>query len=66
MTQRAYTLDEIDRMRVAVAHFEFPTGRTVEEFQRRIEDLLRTYMLGGVSVEELEARAKEIVTKGLR
>lgn len=51
---RAYTLAEIDEMRELVAELNRPFG------QRRlpndtIEDRLRTYMMGGVGVEELKA-----------
>lgn len=76
---RAYTLDEIDRMRAAIAHTEIGRytftfgssgpGPTQEKPTTRdngpayltaaqVEDRLRTYILAGISPDELEAKAK--------
>ena len=71
MTQRTYTLEEIDRMRRAVFMMHTPRltngavypGGYIDKMYdnaiRNSEEQLRTYMAGGVSPEELEARAKE-------
>lgn len=74
---RAYTLDQIDRMRAAVRRINRGTGdftiigssdpiqnerlRAIyaaqeAAFQNRCEEILRTYMMAGVSPEELEAK----------
>lgn len=69
--QRKYSLDEIDRMREAVRAlnpiggpvFYGPDGPSpparlaLDSNARTVEDRLRTYMLGGVGPEELEAKA---------
>lgn len=71
MTQRAYTLDEIDRMRVSVRSIlsggmqrcsgsfgVYPSVQRMWDAEdARAEDQLRTYMAGGVSPEELETKA---------
>ncbi len=68
MTDRAYTVVEIDRMRYAVDHVymlgyrvnEAPpqsgVSRSYDEPGRTtcVEELLRTYMLAGIGPEELE------------
>lgn len=67
--QRAYTLGEIDRMRVAVAkamtaeyqaYIIQQTGLTTivsHPLNSDVEDRLRTYLAAGITPEELEARA---------
>ena len=68
MTERAYTVREIDQMRDLVTHRLSP--RRMVNGKRYVilgdgvdpavvEDRLRTYMLAGVSAEELEAEMKE-------
>lgn len=59
MTQRAYTLDEIDRMRSDLGRRlnSPPFGGMVSS--ATIEDRLRTYMMGGVDPAELKAKADE-------
>ena len=68
MTERAYTVREIDQMRDLVRHRLSP--RRMVNGERYVllgdgvdpavvEDRLRTYMLAGVSAEELEAEMKE-------
>jgi hypothetical protein len=59
---RAYTLDEIDRMRAAVTKLtDVACYGSCEQWEvnrsRLIEDRLRTYMAAGISVNELETRA---------
>lgn len=48
MTERAYTVAEIIRMREAVC-------RMLPSHQGLVEDQLRTYMLAGIGPDELEA-----------
>lgn len=63
--QRAYTLDEIDRMRVAV--LVFMVGKidpNAQQFSapidlKLIEERVRTYMAAGITPEELEPRAEK-------
>jgi hypothetical protein len=65
--QRKYSLDEIDAMRMSVIIL---AGGDVYVSETTIEDRLRTYMLGGVSPEELQAKvdardkAQPIVMRG--
>jgi len=77
MTERKYSVSEIDRMRVALANIEnsnsywpspydgdsgalcwFP-GIDYAAQSARIEDQLRTYLIGGVSPEELGEKAEK-------
>jgi len=66
MTQRAYTLNEIDRMRAAVRALNEPLMfpgvlyQFSPEHDRYViaEDQLRTYMLGGVDPKDLEEKAR--------
>lgn len=72
MTQRAYTLDEIDGMRRAIFYLRTAgqlfggglSGDQRRDMERTTEERLRTYMLGGIDPEELQervrARAKEL------
>ena len=67
MTERAYTLREIDRMRELIAwrlapwravHIEGQRmlARDVQNVDRAlVEERLRTYMMAGITVEEIEA-----------
>lgn len=64
--QRRYSLDEIDRMRIALWNIEtgaWGGGGTwnAEDYLRanRREDQLRTYMAGGVDPFELEVKASQ-------
>ena len=68
MTERAYTVREIDQMRDLVTHRLSP--RRMVNGKRYVilgdgvdpavvEDRLRTYMRAGVSAEDLEAEMKE-------
>lgn len=53
-----YSVDEIDRMRDALTRrygFKWPWVGAAEPYSRDVEDKLRTYMIGGVTPEELEA-----------
>lgn len=69
MSERAYTLKEVDRMRKAV--FASKTSWEVHsnpEYQQRyeqrrdreVEDKLRTYLSAGVDPQELEDEAKAV------
>lgn len=53
--QRKYTVDEIDRMRLALIgrHPTEETYRRRAERQVRVEDELRTYMLNGTDPDEI-------------
>ena len=59
MTERAYTLTEIDDMRRYTQTIHGGSGTTTAN----IEDYLRTYMLGGVEPSALAARAKEVLAE---
>lgn len=57
--ERKYSISEIDAMResvstlmLAIAHYQCAPD------ERRVEDKLRTYLIAGVSPEELAAEAK--------
>lgn len=66
-----YTIVEIEKMRIAVNDLMFPTvwrsathgwvpgsgGRPGEQ-EKKVEEQVRTYMLAGVRLEELEALCK--------
>lgn len=61
---RAYTLDEIDQMRIVTQHIEalLLLGRSLHEHQNIYafaEDKLRTYMMAGVTLLELKEKLKE-------
>lgn len=72
MTERAYTVSEIDRMRAAVRinlTWKINDGWSLSSDQERlkvfrIEEELRTYMLAGVSIEDLEREAKAEYDRG--
>jgi hypothetical protein len=61
MIERAYTVSEIDRMRIAIS--EFLWRRKSMRWScngpdpARVEDQLRTYLIAGVSPEALEEAA---------
>ncbi len=65
MTQRKYSIDEIDQMRRAVGWIHAPLGAYYKsEEDARKEQILRTYMLNGTAPEELEeAVQKMFLTK---
>lgn len=52
---RKYSLDEIDRMRMAVHDISGGNGVSLS----LVEERLRTYMLNGTSPEELETAARQ-------
>lgn len=59
-TPRTYTIAEIDDMRMSVRYMLRPTPGTPyysAELDETIERRLRTYMIAGVSPEELYANA---------
>ena len=60
ISARAYTLVEIDAMRDDV-RIILGCGSA----DRRIEERVRTYMMGGVSPEEINTKAIEIATQRL-
>lgn len=55
MIERAYTVAEIDTMRLTITHYGWPGGGSYYPAQRaaEIEDRLRTYMIAGVEPEDL-------------
>jgi len=55
MSERKYSVSEIDRMRKAI-EWSFPTGVSYDAVDRaaEIEERLRTYMLNGTDPKELE------------
>ena len=57
-TQRTYTMGDIDRMRKAIDWNIIPEGQPYypAEKNAQVEDRLRTYMLAGVSPEEVEQK----------
>jgi hypothetical protein len=61
---RAYTLDEIDRMRAAMKELQYPPcpvamGRCSPAFTAdELESRLRTYMAAGIPPEDLEHKAE--------
>jgi hypothetical protein len=55
MTERKYSITEIDRMRIAI-RWSYPSGVYYSnERTADIENRLRTYMQNGTDPEELEA-----------
>jgi methionine aminopeptidase len=52
MRQRKYSIDEIDRMRRAIVQ---------SRMTQNVEEHLRTYMMNGTTVEELEAWVGKII-----
>ncbi len=56
MTQHKYTVDEISRMR-KIINFSYPSGTQFGPGQQeaQTENLLRTFMINGTTVEELDA-----------
>ena len=61
MIERSYTVKEIDRMREAVGNIiVWKHGRSYGEYA---EICLRTYMMAGISPEELELEEKETQIK---
>lgn len=74
MTQRKYSISEIDRMRAALGtinmrwpplYFSSEAERDLQPFYdaQKIEDQLRTYMQNGTEPEELEAEANNAGAK---
>ena len=62
VAQRPYTLAEIDQMRAAVAEFLYDPYASYNLHERSvlIEERVRTYMMAGVSADELNAQATEL------
>ena len=67
MTERSYTVKEIDRMRISVDMitrgppcYLSPGTLGRFEWEKLLEERLRTYMLAGVSQEDLEFQASEL------
>jgi hypothetical protein len=59
VTERAYTVKEIDRMRMATQ--DLCAIQTRGRFgDATVEDRLRTYMMAGVAPEELELEYNEL------
>jgi hypothetical protein len=59
-TGRRYSLDEIDRMRCAVSRMT--SGADLAHKNAKVENTLRTYMAGGVSVEEIERKLSDRIS----
>lgn len=64
--ERKYSVQEIDRMRMAVRH-QFPMAwsgsigfpmKLTDEYDGQVEDRLRTYMLNGTDPDELDGGKK--------
>ena len=55
--QRRYTIDEIDRMRVAIKRVQPFNYINLPPSQPSVEEQLRTAMFGGVGPQELEDKA---------
>lgn len=55
MTERAYTVSEIDQMRSAIRFQLTPVNLSFyqDEVNRQIEEQLRTYMLAGIEPVDL-------------
>ena len=71
MKERSYTVGEIDQMRRAISFCESRKGMVYQGdghwqgssdsgLQSRVEDMLRTYMVGGVEPDELVEKAKKV------
>lgn len=62
MTDRKYTLAEIDRMRNAI-NWMYPDGVAFyqDERARETEERLRTYMAAGIEPEDLERQMGEYI-----
>jgi hypothetical protein len=66
MTDRAYTVAEIDRMRTAVEWMQSDGPYRPSERVHEIEERLRTYMLAGIDPQDLENQARKMVTERQR
>lgn len=67
MSERKYSVQEIDRMRKTIRHqfpmiYRTPPGSggngpalLTDEYDSQVEDRLRTYMLNGTEPDELDA-----------
>lgn len=61
MTQRKYSIDEIDSMRNSISWLQ-PSGIYHRgEREDQIERELRTHMLNGTSPEELRKKMQEVI-----
>lgn len=73
---RKYSVSEIDLMRALLPNIMFPTiwwsrssGHTAggsynqTDRQKEIEERLRTYLMAGVSLEELEEESREVADR---
>lgn len=64
MTQRRYTLDEIDLMRAALSTLRTPGGvYDPNRVEKQVERELRTAMIGGVDPDEIIEKASKIQTE---
>jgi len=56
--ERAYTVNEIDQMRKYIKRIAYPFNEVYNAKERRqdIEHRLRTYMMAGISPDELKAQ----------
>ncbi len=63
MSERKYSVSEIERMRDALRWILIQPGVTYYEDQKaaEIEEQLRTYMLAGTAPEELEAKQADVI-----
>lgn len=70
ISARAYTLDELDRMRTVIRRaecrpprggFSGPSDQALHYWSLEVEDLLRTYMMAGIGATELEDKWKDHV-----
>jgi hypothetical protein len=67
MTQRRYTLDEIDRMRNALSVLRTPGGvYDPNRVEKQVERELRTAMLGGVDPKEIIAKTSKTQLEQIR
>lgn len=60
--QRKYTIDEIDEMRNLIGENWFYNSEPYKGHKRtaEIEEILRTYMMAGTSVEEIRSKADKL------
>jgi hypothetical protein len=64
MTERKYSVSEIDKMRTALHQREWLGSMgmwTLDELHGRIEEMLRTYLVAGTDPSELEESAIEAI-----
>lgn len=61
MSEKAYTVSEVDRMRKAITDYGFPIGVSYYPVDRakEVEERIRTYMVAGVDVADLEEALRD-------